>query len=297
MLRLVERTNLDVGKWNALVSKSSSTLFSHSSYLDSTAKNWCVVTDSNYTCGIAVPYVRFLLSKMAYTPVFVRYLEWIGDESKEKEAWKIIQGQLKRGELNVRGISDANDVLVFQQLQSAEWYNESAHARRMLRKFAQSGMVIEQVEHHGFLSSIIQTELPKKVSAMTQGNLLVLTQLVSSLKNEGRLITIGVRSVDGWHGGIWLLYFNGRYLYLKGAFSENAKKQGAMYAAMKSAIELAHGSNCVFDFGGSRVEGVRRFNRQFGGEDVSYSCISWNNAPVWQNAVFTFLRSWRKKRF
>jgi hypothetical protein len=297
MLRLIERRDLDVEKWDALVVNSSSHIFSHSSYLDATVKNWCVVTDKDYTCGIAVPYFRFLFSHKAYTPVFVRYLEWLGDDSKESEAWKVIQKQFKRGELNVRGVFEGNDLLVYQQLPSAEGYNESVHARRMLRKFERSEMVIEQLDDHRCLSDIIERELPKKVSEMNKGNLTNLNRLVVSLKSNGRLSAIGVHKKGKWLGGIWIVTFNGVHLYLKGAFSSDAKKQGAMYAVMKRVIESAHRDKCVFDFGGSRVEGVRRFNRQFGGEDVPYRRISWNDAPVWQNAVFTFLQSWRKKRF
>jgi hypothetical protein len=297
MLRLIERRDLDVGKWDALVVNSSSHIFSHSSYLDATAKNWCVVTDKDYTCGIAVPYFRFLFSNKAYTPVFVRYLEWLGDVSKESEAWNIIQKQFKLGELNIRSVSDGKDVYVFQQLRSAERYHESIHARRMLRKFERSDMVIEQLDDHRYLSVIIEKELPKKISAMNKGNLTNLNRLVASLKSDGRLLGIGVHKKGEWLGGIWVVTFNGVHLYLKGAFSTDAKKDGAMYAVMKRVIESAHRDKCVFDFGGSRVEGVRRFNRQFGGEDVTYGHVSWNNAPAWQNAVFTFLQSWRKKQF
>ena len=37
----------------------------------------------------------------------------------------------------------------------------------------------------------------------------------------------------------------------------------------------------VFDFGGSRVQGVRNFNQNLGGRDVHYSMLNWNNSPEW----------------
>ena len=51
----------------------------------------------------------------------------------------------------------------------------------------------------------------------------------------------------------------------------------------------------LFDFGGSRVEGVRRFNVNLGGKDSFYSSIEWNNAPFWFNWLKKMQGIWKKR--
>ena len=82
-----------------------------------------------------------------------------------------------------------------------------------------------------------------------------------------------------------LIDFNQTVLYLKGAFTDEAKKNGAMYAAMNSAIQQAKLAGKNFDFGGSRVEGVRHFNLQLGGMDRVYYYHQWDNSPFWYRWV------------
>ena len=96
-------------------------------------------------------------------------------------------------------------------------------------------------------------------------------------------------------GGVWTLETDSTVLYLKGTTTEEAKKSGGMYKLMLTAIEDAGSKGKVFDFGGSNVESVRRFNLNFGAEDVVYSQLSWNNAPFWWRIVKTIRDKWIKK--
>jgi hypothetical protein len=96
-------------------------------------------------------------------------------------------------------------------------------------------------------------------------------------------------------GGISLLQNNQKLLYLKGAFEDQAKKNGAMYGAMNHAIQVAHSMNLSFDFGGSRVPGVREFNLTLGGEDVSYDMLSWDNSPRWFKLIKRVKELWKRK--
>ncbi|MNY52863.1 hypothetical protein D3C86_1885730 [compost metagenome] len=84
-------------------------------------------------------------------------------------------------------------------------------------------------------------------------------------------------------------------LYLKGTTTEEAKKSGGMYKLIFTAIEYAHAGQKTLDFGGSNVESVRRFNLNFGAEDVVYSQLSWNNAPLWWKLVKKIRDKWTKE--
>ena len=51
--------------------------------------------------------------------------------------------------------------------------------------------------------------------------------------------------------------------------------------ALNSAIEYAKENNLKFDFGGSNIEGVKRFNYNLGGIDEVYFMHIQNNGPAW----------------
>lgn len=84
-MKIVEREHIDEESWNQLVDKTvGASFFSYAWYLDATAENWCIVVDDNYTRGIALPYSKRLGLETLYTPIFVRYIEWLG----KRKAWK-----------------------------------------------------------------------------------------------------------------------------------------------------------------------------------------------------------------
>ncbi|MEY3237827.1 MAG: hypothetical protein RI883_1928, partial [Bacteroidota bacterium] len=75
-MKIIQREHIDTKKWDALVSSSSdNAVFSLSTYLDAVAENWCVLTDDEYSKGIALPFTVRIGIKVIYTPIFVRYLE------------------------------------------------------------------------------------------------------------------------------------------------------------------------------------------------------------------------------
>jgi hypothetical protein len=118
---------------------------------------------------------------------------------------------------------------------------------------------------------------------------------VTQFKQQQKVHIVHVLKAGKSVGGLILLESNHRLLYLKGAFTEESKKEGAMYGAMQRAIDLAKEKGLLFDFGGSRVEGVRRFNVNLGGKDSFYSSIEWNNAPFWFNWLKKLQGIWKKR--
>ena len=66
------------------------------------------------------------------------------------------------------------------------------------------------------------------------------------------------------------MFSGDRGLYVHGVTSEKGRGVGASQKAIDNFIQANCRDSFVLDFGGSNVEGVARFYRQFGGEDVHY---------------------------
>jgi hypothetical protein len=298
-LKLVERKHINIERWDALVeSTPSASVFSLSAYLDAVAENWSVLVDDEYRAGMVLPFaVRFGV-KTLYTPIFARYTEWLGLPLQGEQIVEEIRKYFPEAQFNFNGDLPGltSNEFVFQVIEPGkERATYGSQAKRMLSKFEKSGMSIHESQEDEEVLARIRKELPSKVSALNDRSLDRLDQLISDLRKKGFLRILEVKDGEKTVGGIFLVEFNKRVLYLKGAFAEKSKKEGAMYGAMDFAIKMAMNRDLMFDFGGSRVDGVRTFNCNLGGKDQLYFEYRWDNAPRWFSWLKKANRTWKRK--
>jgi hypothetical protein len=297
-MKFISRENIDCQKWDDLVAKTpGASIFSLSSYLEEIAENWMIYVDENYTKGIAVPYAVRLGVKTCYTPIFITKLEWLGDNQGELAQFG---GELKTyfplGNFCLnQSLEDVHsEEFVEQLIPSNSILSLGSQAKRMINKSDKLVHRIERSSDRSAIFSLIRSELLPKISSLTEGSIERLEQVVDNMADKGHLQIVSVFHGDKFVGGLFLIDFNQTVLYLKGAFTDDAKKNGAMYAAMHQAIQKAQSEGKSFDFGGSRVEGVRHFNLQLGGLDHTYYCHQWDNSPVWYRWAKQLRKALRK---
>lgn len=296
-MKLVLSQSIDKSKWDALVfSSKDSTVFSLSVYLDSVAANWAIIVDDSYSCGMAIPFIERFGKRIAYTPVFLRYIEWFGDKLTKQEAIDLVQKYFDAGNINFRSEEQhvtSESMLKFQQILPGNW-KINDQGKRMLKRFERSGMIIRASGEIDDVLTHINSELKNKIAGINQKSIQRLDVLVSKLKGNGLLEVITVHSGSECVGGIFIVHKKGRSLYLKGTFTPNAKNEGAMYAAMNHAISETMSKEHVFDFGGSNAEGVRRFNLNLGGIDEYYTKLTWDRLPKWYTIIQRIIKWIRK---
>lgn len=284
-LNLIERNKLDVERWNDLVSATPNvSFFSFAWYLDEVAEQWCVFVDDNYTSGIAIPYTVRFRKKIAYTPIFASYMEVVGNRELDKNQLKsqviahfpIIELCLKTNALGV-----PTQQYVTQLIPADEIQQLSSQAKRMLKKARAKGLEIRASTDFESIFRWVEQELKGKFTGMTDESLPRLKQLFTQSEQRGQLIAFEVWKDAKCRGGIVCLENEGQMFYLKGACGEEAKKNGGMYLALQKAIETAQSKGKLFDFGGSRVDGVQAFNKNLGGMDLFYNFYKIDNSPVW----------------
>jgi hypothetical protein len=82
---------------------------------------------------------------------------------------------------------------------------------------------------------------------------------------------------------------------LKGTVSKDCKLAGGMYACLDYAINETVIDGKTFDFGGSGIDGVKQFNHNLGGKDVTYFRYTFNNGPIWFKLARKINNKWSKK--
>ena len=86
--------------------------------------------------------------------------------------------------------------------------------------------------------------------------------------------------------------FNGnRFTFLKSGVTNEGKSKGAMHLLFDYFIRVNAEKKYQLDFGGSSVENVARFYKNFGAKDCVYLQVKQNNLPK----IVQWVKSLKKK--
>jgi hypothetical protein len=297
-LRIIEHEHIDQNKWDLLVENTpDSTIFSLSIYLNAVAENWCILVNEDYTSGLALPYSIRLGVETLYTPFFCMYIEWLGDVLNSEDQLaveRIITNRFKQANINLKTpfLNKPYSTLVTQELTEVM---PNKQAVRMLKKCKKSCIDVIEVIDSATIIHIIQSELTDKIDTFTPKTLSLLSNLISSLEKSGLLISKSIIQDNKTSGGMLFMSYKNRVIYLKGAALKNTRDSGGLYFCMYEAIKEYTHDKKIVDFGGSNIEGVRRFNINMGGVDKAYSNYEWHNGPFWFDWIRKVRNSWNKK--
>lgn len=286
-MNIIHQSVLDKEQWDQLVMRYDATAFSMSWYLDACAQDWCVLVDETFENGIALPFSHKLGIKALTPPIFVRNLDFIGtSEIFRKQALKHIRGTFPIGHLQMMPQlteEQPSRTRLFQTIEAPVEIHK--HAKRMISKAMKNEISVAFTDDWQTIYSIIASELTLKISEFNAPNLSRLKFLIASAAAQQQLIAKGIFHNGKLEGGMLFIDSKNTHVYLKGAANPEVKKNGGMYLCMHTCIDEALEAGKTFDFGGSEVEGVRKFNTNLGGADREYHTYEWNNAPFWYNTV------------
>jgi hypothetical protein len=290
-MKLIPKGELDRKKWDLLVKKYSRGVHSYSWWLDEISENWCVYSDSEYTSGIALPFTERVGIKTLYTPIFSEYLEWLGPLDTNFQLKDIIVQNFDRvicGFENL-DLELSKEFYPIQRLTFPKAYSKMAY--RNMNKAHSIGCSVKWDDDFDTVFMYVESELCGRSKEMNKLNFHRLKNALRKAQENSMLRVVGTHVGDKLLGGIIFLETDNLLYYVKGAVTPELKAHGAMYLAMDAGIQYAVKRQKEFDFGGSRVEGVRRFNLQFGSDEVFRPFYSVNYAPKW----FQVLQALRKR--
>lgn len=293
-MQLIKKSEVNRDKWDTLVNKSpESTIYNQSVFLDVLAENWMLLINDDYSAGLPIPFTVRLGVKGIYTPNFCREFCFIGfdhlSESEIAEALRLLENEFKFCALNLSENYFKIQVAqkVFQMLTSSQTLN--SQAKRSFKKFEKCGLILERTTLDAVLP-IVSKELITKVKSLKKIDLDRFEQMIHSLPTD-QLLVLGVKDENQWLGGLIFIHWKNKLHYIKGGAKEVAKNNGAMFAMMNQMIDYAFQHQLEVDFGGSNVEGVKRFNKSFDAMDQEYIEWKWNRSPKW----FSLLQKLKKR--
>ncbi|MDB0062656.1 hypothetical protein N9F27_01015 [Crocinitomicaceae bacterium] len=297
-MKLVERENIDESKWRLWFEKSrQSQPFLSLDYLDAVSKNLVFLLNDDESGGMPLPYFEKFGVQALYTPVFCRWIDWIGENPIKKEVLtEFLATQFKVVDIYFRQelLSGDSTDLIYQKV-TPESFKLNQQAKRKIKSFEKTRLNITSEINIEAGVEFLRKELSNRIETLHDADFDLLGQVISKSHKNNLLHQFSFFDEDELAGTIFLIETEQSMLYLKGTCTAKWKNTGGMYALIHQGIQLAFESNRTFDFGGSRVDGVRKFNRCFGGEDQHYYGYSWNDGPIWYKALKELKNKWKKK--
>lgn len=285
-MKLLNRTDIDPVLWDERIASSSvENIFCYSWYLDAVAENWAGLVSDNYETILPVPFTSKLGVKRFYQAPFTREYDIFGVDFSWDQALKTLSEKMSHFSFRNRepGILEQMDERVNQELM-LNGEHESAYrsnAKRLIKK----GIQFFTFEIHNrpeVLIDLFQKTVAHKIEGIDEGSLVVLKKLMytSIERGLGEMI-VAKNDMGNVVAGAFFLKDKKRITYLKGAATDEAKKAGAMYALIHTAIERYSPDFKVLDFGGSDIENVATFYKKFGATDRKYYNYTLDKTPFW----------------
>jgi len=289
-IRLLNRDEISIEKWEQLVSQSSNSIFLSHWYLDAVMGNWQAYILNDYELAFPISKSKKLHFNYSLQPLFLRAFSVLGkSDDKKKEFIELILKDFHFCELNftldsVDFIHQTTQKSNYQfldfntdLLQIQKKYSENT--RRKLKDFTKSKAQFVELKDVDVLINLFQKEKGNQFEHLTTDAYYRLRKLMHSalaynsgiikaIEFENELVAIG-----------FFIKKERNLLYLKGIVTGKGKKLGAMQALFDSVIQENYGHVDGLDFGGSSDEGLASFNKKFGATDRKYLILKQNNMP------------------
>lgn len=283
----MKHNEIDLERWDQCVAAATNrSIFNYSWYLNAVAENWSGLVLDDYEAVMPLPFKDKLGAKILYQPFFSRQVGVFSPrELKSEEKQEFVQRITEKYKLIQIGIDlELKEHLQefeverypFQVLDLTKGYDAiqagySQNARRMVRKAEKSGIVVCELADYPAIVRLFRETKGDQLGQFSEEDYVHLNTLMQAceLNHCGRALgaynDAGVLLATGF-----FMLEEHRITYLKGAVNEDGRKQGAMYLIFDEVFKQHTGDKSIFDFGGSRNEGVASFYKKFGAVDNYY---------------------------
>lgn len=300
MIRFVEHKNIDKSKWDACIKESpDSNIFVFSWYLDIVCNDWCAFVLNDYEAVFPLATRSKYLINYIYQPFFTRYFGvYSKDVISEKlvneffetipEKYKYIEFCIHNSDpISIKGFEVSEreyQVLELDQPYEKLYKKYSDNAKRSIKKSAKSELWVEDnVSPHEIVNLFKETK-GLELEVFQPKDYKVLNSLMETCISRNQAESFGVYDQkNNLCAGAFFMRIGDRYVFLKSGVSEAGKTVGAMHLLFDTFIRKYAEKNVTLDFGGSSVESVARFYKNFGAKDCVYLQVKKNNLPLLVN--------------
>lgn len=296
MIHYLEHKKINKKKWDECISNAgNSSVFVYSWYLDIVCEDWSALVLNDYEAVFPIASKSKYKINYVYQPFFTRYF---GVFSKQKTSVKLIsefiqtipekfkymefclqEGQtilskefeLKEKKYQLLDLNFKHEIL-FKEY--------SDNAKRNIKKAIKAGLKIRPDIAPEKIVQLFKTTKGNELEVFSPQDYKTLIQLMDMCNDLKKGQSIAIYDGDKLCAAAFFMFSNNRFTFLKSGVTDDGKAKGAMHLLFDYFIKENSGKKYQLDFGGSSVENVARFYKNFGAKDCVYLQVKRNNLPA-----------------
>jgi hypothetical protein len=300
-LKLTERANLDMRRYDSIIEASrQSVLYASSEYLDIVCKKkWSCLVSDDYEMVMPVMNYSIAGMKGIFQPmlcqqlgVYAKNILTATDLAEIEFDFPLHSYRLHVHDYCKNIFPDtakSNTRINYELKLEADYPTvKSAYSENTLRnikKAERAGCEVVEVHDVALLLSMKQTHSKHKIKP---GLIHLIKQLCNDCLLRNTIQIVAVFNQQKQPLAICaFIFFKSRVYYLFASSSDEGKKLGAAHFLIESFIKKHSGKKLTLDFEGSMIEGVARFYKGFGAQPKPYYELS--KGHIWKQSIIRFL--------
>lgn len=279
-IRHLQNKSIDYKLWDKCISESINQLtYAYTWYLDVVSPNWEALVSENYEFIMPLPIKRKYSLPYLVQPVLTQQLGIFSKQVVDENTVQLFINELPSFsyELNLNeqnflsiGITWPNYILNLDS-QYPEINNKySKNTKRNIDKAIKMNLKVQyNLSVDNFITFYYSVNTKYKTAEQSFVKALIETGI-----SKERMSLFGVVSSNNeLIAALCLLHSNKRITYLLPISNEEGKNSSAMFLLIDNLIQKNAERDLIFDFEGSRIEGIARFYKGFGAINQPYYII------------------------
>ncbi len=294
-IRYIAHTDLDKSKWDKCIETADNGIvFAYSWYLDAVCDQWDALVLNDYEAVFPITKKSKFGLNYFFNPIFALQLGVFSNQkitnSLVNQFLEALPKKLKLIDIQLNFGNHIDNQLFVVSSKTCQFIDLSSSYEEISKKYSTNlkRNLSKGRKQNCEIVLSVETENVVKLFKENRG------ETLKEMKDEQykRLRTLLIELKQRKLGKIYECWLdnelvasacfsitNNRIIYIKGGSTPRGREVGAMHLIMDEVIHLNSNSNFIFDFGGSSIEQVARFNHSFGATDYEYPRLYRNNLP------------------
>ena len=294
MIKHLTHNMIDKRRWDDCIAKSfNGSVYAWSWYLDIVHPDWEALIENDYERVMPLTHSRKLLLSYMFQPFFVQQLGVYSQSTLSADdverfvraipaKYKIVRYRLN--EFNKvdyeLGIYEPHRNVVLDLIYDYQSLcnNYNNNTKRNLIKANSAGLTIDKDVKAETIIKLFAENRGRDVEHWKEKEYKRLLDLVDTAIYHECCFVCGVNDIEGRTiaGGIFMCSHD-RIIFLFSGSDESYKNKHALTFLLDNMIREFSESKYIFDFEGSDNDGLFRFYKGFGGKEVYYPEVKYNN--------------------
>ena len=295
MIKYIEHRTIDKKKWDVCIDSSSNPcMFVYSWYLDVVCENWTALVLNDYEAVFPIAANSKYKINYIYQPFFTRYFGvFTNQKLSEKlvnEFLLAIPEKFKYLEFCLHETNTINNIDFFanekkyQILDMNDSYpllykNFSENSKRNIKKAIKANLIIKYEIAPEKIVALFRETKGNELEVFKEEHYNVLIKLMNACLKQNKGYSYAIYDGDVLCAAAFFMLSNNTFVFLKSGVTDEGKTKGAMHFMFDAFIRENSGRPFFLDFGGSSVENVARFYKNFGAKDCVYLQLNKNRLP------------------